>query len=687
MRKEYINYPPDMPFTVSFLSIKEYPIHWHNSLEIVYVLKGKVNITLDSDTFELYERELEIINPDEAHRIYSKDDNNKILIFHFDPSFFEKYYNDMENIFFYTNTSEEGIQECEEYDDLRTYLSIILCEAIQRSQDFDEAIEETIIELLYHLINNFHYLLYDKDDLKDNEEQLERYHRIAKYIFNNYNDKISLQDIAKKEFLSTHYLSHEIKNATGYSFTDLLNLTRVEESLKLLIDSDKSISEISDDVGFSHPRYYNKNFKLYYGLTPLQYRKKFKLDEDSYEKIKSFKELNLNDSLKYLYYYLEDYPRFNYENKITKLNINMDNSLEPFNKSYKNILNLGDAFDLLIEDNKDIVEEIQTEITFNYGRIENIFHKDMGIFKGSKFFNWNRTKTVLEFMDSINLKPLIVINNIDLDEDEFIKAFNSFLSYFEETDDFIFKNLKFEYDPSMDKNLKIKISDIISKYNLNINKENILENTKINNIYDSSYMLPFILHNIINKHHSLNYLRAFDVLEKEVELTNEVFFGYPGLINDMGIKKSSYYAYYLLNMLGDEVVTYGLGYIVTKSNDEYQILLYSYSQDIENLSNFYKHPKHMGGKKNLEKTFSLNIVNITSATKLTFYEINENIGSSHNYWIGMGKPNRLTKEEKEILHKASFPKIYFKNYKKSTVLNIVQKLEGYGAVLILIKET
>ena len=42
-----------------------------------------------------------------------------------------------------------------------------------------------------------------------------------------------------------------------------------------------------------------------------------------------------------------------------------------------------------------------------------------------------------------------------------------------------------------------------------------------------------------------------DVLEKEINITNEVFIGAPGIVNDMGIRKPSYYAYYLLNKLGN----------------------------------------------------------------------------------------------------------------------------------------
>ena len=53
---------------------------------------------------------------------------------------------------------------------------------------------------------------------------------------------------------------------------------------------------------------------------------------------------------------------------------------------------------------------------------------------------------------------------------------------------------------------------------------------------------------------------------------------------------------------------------------------------------------------------------------------------------GNGKPNRLNKEEREILHKASFPGINFIYNNKSTILNLLPKLKGYGAQLILIKK-
>ncbi|MBV7276589.1 helix-turn-helix domain-containing protein [Clostridiaceae bacterium UIB06] len=686
MRREYIEHASEKPVIISLANINKYPIHWHNSIEILYVLKGKLDVIIGSDKYELIEKDIEIINLDEAHMILSDDKDNRVLIFHIDPFFFEKYYSDINNMFFFTNTTDEKAQESDQYDELRVFLCKIVCEEVQKQDNYDEEIESILIDLLYHLINNFHYLMYEKENIKENEEQFERYHRIIKYIFNNYDNNITLQEIAEKEFLSTHYLSHEIKDATGQSFTDLINLTRVEEAAKLLLDTDKTISEITEDIGFSHTRYFNKHFKIHYKYTPLQYRKKFKVDAENFNRQKVIKFYDLKESFDYITYYLEDYDRFNYEDKVTKININMGNDIGEFKKIFKKIVNVGDAFDLLLEDNKDILELIQEEIGFEYARLLNVFSQDMCVFPSSKFYNWNRTRDVFEFLETINLKPLIVLDDKGFDFEDFLEAIKSFLDYFGELDNLDLSYFKFQFSSTIKEDVINKVTEILNIYKLEITKEYFYAEDNVDLIYDTAYMLPYIINNVVNETGFQDFLRAFDVLDKQVNLTNEVFFGYPGLINDKGIKKPSYYAYYLLNKLGDILVAKDKGYIVTKSYKEYQILLYSYHDGIDKLIPFKSFSKLRGIKNAAVKKLSLNIVNIPSAIRITNYEISEKVGSSYNYWVDMGKPKRLNKEEKEILHKASFPNIYFKNFRKSAIFNLQAKLKGYGALLILIKE-
>ncbi|MDU2122863.1 MAG: helix-turn-helix domain-containing protein [Clostridium celatum] len=685
MRREYINYPLELPIKISYLNIKNYPTHWHNSIEIIYVLKGSLQIKIDTDSFTLNEREVEIINSDESHEIQSLEDN-KVLIFNIDPFFFEKYYKDINNIFFYTNSNDAEDQNGIEYEELKTILSQMLCEYVQKLEDYDEEIEELLITLLYHLVNNFHYLTYEKEELKEKTDQLARYHRISKYIYNNYNNNITLQEIAKKEFLSPHYLSHEIKYATGYSFTDLINLTRIEESIKLLLDSDMSISEISDEIGFSHVRYFNKNFKYYYGCTPLQYRKKYATTEKEYDLSKQFMELSLNDALETLSYNLENYNRFNFENKLWNIHVDVDKVLNPLEKGFKEYVNLGESFDLLIEDNKDILEEIQEEIHFEYGRLEKMFHSDMGVFLDSDFYNWNKAKGVLEFLSNIYLKPLILLDNLDYSLEKYINILSSFLDYFTELDIVEVSDFKFQFDSRLSEDIKSNLRQYIkNSYELEVCEIDFTSKSDLNSIYDTAYMLPYIIHNTIFKGNSLNFLKAFDVLEKEINITNEIFIGAPGIVNDMGVRKPSYYAYYLLSKLGNDIIALDDGYIVTKSDNYYAILLYSHNDDVNTLASYEDIYQKGGIKKSFERKYSLNIVNIKNSTRIITYELNESTGSSYNYWLAMGSPDRLSKEEKEILHKASYPKIEFKYSKKSSVLNIITELKGYGAKLIVLK--
>ena len=345
-----------------------------------------------------------------------------------------------------------------------------------------------------------------------------------------------------------------------------------------------SISDISDEVGFSHVRYLNKNFKNYYGCTPLQYRKKNKLTEKELAAIKNIEILNLEDALEYLSSELDDYERFNYENKLWKIHVNMDDSLGEFNKDYSEVINLDDAFDLLLEDNKDILEEIQEELHFNYVRLENMFNSDMGVFPKADFYNWNKAKSVIEFLDYISLKPLILIDNTNFTFDKYKQVLTSFFEYFSEIDYIDVSEFKFQFTPIISEDIKKSLKSFLDEeYNLDVIENDFICDKSLNKIYDTAYMLPYIIHNTLFNKNSLSFLRAFDVLEKEISLTNEVFIGAPGLVNDMGIRKPSYYAYYLLSKLGNEIVAMENGYIVTKKDDEYCILLYSYNDELNDM--------------------------------------------------------------------------------------------------------
>lgn len=96
-----------------------------------------------------------------------------------------------------------------------------------------------------------------------------------KYVNDNYSRKITLKEISDCNYISRHTLSLAFKDIVGISFKDYLILFRITEAKKLLITTDMSVDEISEEVGYINVNNFVQIFKSKEGVTPLQYRKKF----------------------------------------------------------------------------------------------------------------------------------------------------------------------------------------------------------------------------------------------------------------------------------------------------------------------------------------------------------------------------------------------------------------------------
>ncbi|MDO4267353.1 MAG: AraC family transcriptional regulator [Eubacteriales bacterium] len=96
-----------------------------------------------------------------------------------------------------------------------------------------------------------------------------------RYVNENFSQKITLNGIAGKSFVSRHSLSLAFKDTVGVSFREYLILFRLAEAKKLLVTTDLSVDEISEQVGYQNVNNFIQIFKSRNTLTPLQYRKRF----------------------------------------------------------------------------------------------------------------------------------------------------------------------------------------------------------------------------------------------------------------------------------------------------------------------------------------------------------------------------------------------------------------------------
>lgn len=99
--------------------------------------------------------------------------------------------------------------------------------------------------------------------------------RAKEYICKNYNKDITLTEIADYVYLTPYYFSKLFKSKTGEKFIDYLNRVRIEKSKELLLISEMKVADIYKKVGYNSKNHFYKMFKLFCGITPQEYRKKF----------------------------------------------------------------------------------------------------------------------------------------------------------------------------------------------------------------------------------------------------------------------------------------------------------------------------------------------------------------------------------------------------------------------------
>ncbi len=102
---------------------------------------------------------------------------------------------------------------------------------------------------------------------------------IIEYINENISHGILLDNICKKFHISKYYLCHIFKETTGMSIMNYVHGQRIALAKNLMINTDKSVSEIGILSGFSCFSYFSRTFKKTEGISPREFRKKYNKKE------------------------------------------------------------------------------------------------------------------------------------------------------------------------------------------------------------------------------------------------------------------------------------------------------------------------------------------------------------------------------------------------------------------------
>ncbi|UPM54995.1 helix-turn-helix transcriptional regulator [Gottfriedia acidiceleris] len=138
-----------------------------------------------------------------------------------------------------------------------------------------------MIQELYHIIRydkfvkkvcEYAYWLTIQIANSFNNQMSPMIRKATKYIRENHQSTITLEEIAQYCCVSKYHFSHLFKKEIGTSAIDFLNRIRIEKSMFYLEMTDLSMQEIAIRVGFQDSNYFSRIFKKYIKSSPSEYR-------------------------------------------------------------------------------------------------------------------------------------------------------------------------------------------------------------------------------------------------------------------------------------------------------------------------------------------------------------------------------------------------------------------------------
>ena len=256
------------------------PMHWHKEFEINCILQGEGEFICGDDRFVAKEGSLLILPPNMLHAAYPCQ--NQALVYHalvFHP------------IMLGVNSNDRSTTECirpiingsmkinipitpetDGYFELKGSVDRIFSYVRGNRPQLDLLMKSELLRLFWLMENNSK--LISRKDAGISYSGLVR--PALEFMMDNFQENISISQLAALSNLSKSYFMGCFKKAVGVGAIEHLTQLRVNAACEALTDTDKTISDVALDCGYSNLSNFNRQFKKITGSTPNEYRRNIK---------------------------------------------------------------------------------------------------------------------------------------------------------------------------------------------------------------------------------------------------------------------------------------------------------------------------------------------------------------------------------------------------------------------------
>lgn len=248
-----------------------HPMHWHEEIELLFLLNGDADITIEGKKYRLPPKSLIVIDSCQVHSSYSRGEAYMFACIHISPKLLQKYLPDIEFYRFCCHPEEIDESRQPAYDKICSELEELIRLYVKEPRAFLMESEGIIIQILAQLIRDFTSAPYRLPQAS--QTAMERLRSLITYVEEHYSEPVSLTDAAGLLGMSREYFCRFFKKNMGTSFLRYVNEVRAAHIYQALLDTDLPVAELAGQNGFTNQKLFNKTFKEIYGCTPSSVRK------------------------------------------------------------------------------------------------------------------------------------------------------------------------------------------------------------------------------------------------------------------------------------------------------------------------------------------------------------------------------------------------------------------------------
>lgn len=248
-----------------------HPNHWHDAIEIIYMVKGEVDVTVDSVKHHLYQGQCILINSCVIHSTKCISANTGI-VFQIPMDFIKLYIPDIEQLqFILDDTNQNPVYQTKLDMFKKTLLQMQITNDI-RPKGYVLRFNSLLFEILFQLYHNFSVKIVQAN-LNHKEKALNRLNAVLSYTAKHYNKPISIDEISKIAFLESGYFCRFFKQHMGITFLEYQNELRLSHIYQDLITTTDTLQHILERHGFTNYKLFRRMFFEHFQSTPSQIRK------------------------------------------------------------------------------------------------------------------------------------------------------------------------------------------------------------------------------------------------------------------------------------------------------------------------------------------------------------------------------------------------------------------------------